>query len=180
MAPPSTERAVAFVRDETAKLLETLSGQELKNFSAALMRRTGRLFFTGQGRSGLIAQMAAMRCMHLGLQAHAVGEVKAPAIRGDDSLVVFSGSGTTPVSLHFARIAQQLGASILVITRETESPLACMADHTLIIPAQGSAQFAGSLFEQGALLAFDALIAAIVAEHFIAFDAMQGRHTNLQ
>jgi len=180
MALPSTQNAVALVRDETARLLETLSEPDLKAFSTALMRRNGRLFFTGQGRSGLIAQMAAMRCIHLGLQAHAVGEVTAPAIRGDDSLIIFSGSGTTPVSLHFARIAEQLGASILVITRETESPLACMADHTLIIPAQGSSQFAGSLFEQGALLAFDALVAAIVSDHLVAFDAMLARHTNLQ
>ncbi|WP_336946027.1 6-phospho-3-hexuloisomerase [Asaia sp. HN010] len=180
MVSSFVKNAVTLVRDETASLLEKLSDQELKTFSAALMRKNGRLFFSGQGRSGLIAQMAAMRCMHLGLQTHVVGEATAPAIRSEDSLVLFSGSGTTLVSLHFAQIAQQLGAVILVVTRQAESPLAHMADHTLIIPAQSSTQFAGSLFEQGALLTFDALIAAIVSEHFIAFDAMQGRHTNLQ
>ena len=40
-----------------------------------------RWFFSGQGRSGLAAQMAAMRFMHLGRNVHFVGEVTAPSLR---------------------------------------------------------------------------------------------------
>ena len=42
---------------------------------------TRRWFFSGQGRSGLVAQMAAMRFMHVGRNVHFVGEVTAPSIR---------------------------------------------------------------------------------------------------
>ena len=38
-----------------------------------------RWFFSGQGRSGLSAQMAAMRFMHIGRTVHFVGEVSAPS-----------------------------------------------------------------------------------------------------
>lgn len=55
-----------------------------EQFSKALvlLGEPGRWwFFTGQGRSGLVAQMAAMRSMHLGYESHMVGEATAPSIR---------------------------------------------------------------------------------------------------
>ena len=48
-------------------------------------------FFSGQGRSGLAAQMAAMRTLHVGRNVHSVGEVTAPSIRKCDGLVIVSG-----------------------------------------------------------------------------------------
>ncbi|MBV8795115.1 MAG: SIS domain-containing protein, partial [Hyphomicrobiales bacterium] len=71
-----------------------------------------RWFFSGQGRSGLVAEMAAMRFMHMGRFAHFVGEATAPSIRAGDGLVLVSGSGNTPVAIHFARIAKDEGAQI--------------------------------------------------------------------
>ena len=67
---------------------------------------TRRWFFSGQGRSGLAAQMAAMRFMHMGRHAHFVGEVTAPSIRKGDGLLIVSGSGETAVSVNFGRIAK--------------------------------------------------------------------------
>ncbi len=50
--------------------------------------------------------MAAMRFMHMGREAHVVGEATAPSIRAGDGLVIVSGSGETAVSVNFARIAK--------------------------------------------------------------------------
>lgn len=61
--------------------------------------------------------MAAMRLMHIGLDAHAVGEATAPSIAEGDALLVISGSGETPVTLH-------------ITARDPEAHAAMHARHT--------------------------------------------------
>ena len=41
--------------------------------------------------------------MHVGFDAHAVGEATAPAVGMGDGLVMISGSGETPVTLHITQ-----------------------------------------------------------------------------
>ncbi len=41
-----------------------------------------RIFVFGEGRSGLVLRMAAMRLVHLGLTAHVVGDATTPGNRG--------------------------------------------------------------------------------------------------
>ncbi len=152
-------------------------------FDAALstLRPNGRRWFTtGQGRSGLVSQMIAMRLMHLGRTVHVLGEVTSPAMRAEDGLLVISGSGTTPVSVHFARRAQQLGCDVLAVTADPVSPLGVLADTVLPVPPLHTSQFGGSLFEQGALLVLDALVMALAAEVPDAHILMRALHANMQ
>ena len=93
-----------------------------------------RWFFSGQGRSGLAAQMAAMRFMHLGRNVHFVGEVTAPSLRKGDGLLIISGSGETPVSVGYARIARAEGARIVTLTHKPQGTLAGIADVVLPVP----------------------------------------------
>jgi 6-phospho-3-hexuloisomerase len=139
-----------------------------------------RWFFSGQGRSGLAAQMAAMRFMHMGRAAHFVGEPTAPSIRAGDGLALVSGSGETPVSIHFARIAKAEGAEIVLITRQPKSALGSLADVVLPAPIDASDQFGGSLFEQTSLILLDAIVLEIAASVGDAHQRMLHRHTNLQ
>jgi 6-phospho-3-hexuloisomerase len=48
------------------------------------------------------------------------------------------------------------------------------------VPATGTGQFGGTLFEQSALLLLDAVILELTAGGSAAYAAMQARHTNLQ
>lgn len=139
-----------------------------------------RMFVTGQGRSGLVAEMAAMRLMHYGFDAHAVGEATAPSIQHGDVLLIVSGSGRTPVSQAFAQIARDQGATIALITKDGASPLADAADLVIVVASNPTAQFAGSLFEQSTLLLLDAAILELTGADAAAYAAMQARHTNLQ
>lgn len=139
-----------------------------------------RVFVTGQGRSGLVAEMVAMRLMHYGFDAHAVGEATAPSIQHGDVLLIVSGSGRTPVSQAFAQIARDQGATIALITKDGTSPLADAADVTVVVAATPTTQFAGSLFEQSALLLLDAAILQLTDADAATYTAMQARHTNLQ
>lgn len=139
-----------------------------------------RWFFSGQGRSGLVAQMAAMRFMHLERAVHFIGEATAPSVRAGDRMVLISGSGETPVSRSFAAIAQGEGAQVALLTHKPQSSLARAADVTLDLPAQASIQFGGGLFETSALIVLDSIARDLAARHPDAAALLRHRHTNMQ
>jgi 6-phospho-3-hexuloisomerase len=124
--------------------------------------------------------MAAMRLMHIGLEAHAVGESTAPSIGRDDGLIMISGSGETSVTVHHSKLALDSGAHILAVTTRADSTLAHLAHTVVEVPTTGTNQFGGTLFEQSALLLLDSLILDLTADNPRAYLEMQARHTNLQ
>jgi 6-phospho-3-hexuloisomerase len=168
------------VRDEVCGALSAVPAGQMSDAAALLADRERRWFCSGQGRSGLVAQMIAMRLMHAGYNVHAVGEPTAPAIGTGDGLIMFSGSGETPVTLHFARLARDSGAHVLAVTASADSALGHLADAVIEVPTSGTAQFGGSLFEQCALLLLDTVILALLSGDEHAYDGMKARHTNLQ
>jgi len=168
------------VGQEIADLLARIDPQAFQRVVEAFEPKGRRWFFSGQGRSGLVAQMAAMRFMHLGLQVHFVGEVSAPSIRAGDALLVISGSGETPVSVGFARIAKQEGAKVVTLTHKPKGSLAQIADVVLHVPVETTAQFGCSLFEQSCLLLLDSVVLSLASGLPDAHRTMLHRHTNLQ
>jgi 6-phospho-3-hexuloisomerase len=172
--------ALLTAQRELDQTLNRIDGSAVTRFTQALRASQGRVFFSGQGRSGLAAQMAAMRFMHLGRDAHFVGEATAPSVRDGDSLVIVSGSGKTPVSVGFAEIAKREKAHVLLVTHEHNSPLWKIADHAVHIPAVGSTQFGGTLFEQSALILLDSIVADLMADLPDSVGTMWHNHTNLQ
>ena len=151
------------VREEIVTVLSTVSGAQMSNAAALFTDRRRRWFCSGQGRSGLVAQMVAMRLMHVGFDAHAVGEATAPAIGSGDGLVMISGSGETPVTLHITRLARDYGAHVLAVTTRADSTLARRAHAVIQVPTTVTGQFGGTLFEQSALLLLDAVMLEITA-----------------
>ena len=177
---PSTATAWLAVRDEVSRVLSAVSSDQMRAAAGLFSDRGRRWFCAGQGRSGLVAQMAAMRLMHVGFDAHAVGGVTTPSIGEGDGLLILSGSGETPVTLHIARLAQGFGARLLAVTTRAESTLAALADAVIEVPTAGTRQFGGSLFEQSALLLLDGLALDLTAEDPQAHVVMQTRHANLE
>jgi len=168
------------VRDEVFGVLSAVSSEQMSAAAALFADGGCRWFCLGQGRSGLVAQMAAMRLMHIGFEAHAVGEATAPSIGEGDGLLVFSGSGETPVTIHLARLAAGFRARLLAVTGCADSALAGLADAVIEVPTAETRQFGGALFEQSALLLFDAVVLDVTAGDRKAYAAMHARHTNLQ
>lgn len=165
---------------EIAETLARVHASAFESFVDVFRDKERRWLFSGQGRSGLVAEMAAMRFMHIGRAAHFVGEATAPSIRADDGLCVISGSGKTSVSLHFGRIAKGEGAKIALITREPGSELAKLADCVFHIPIETTRQFGGSLFEQASLIVLDLVVLELMQAIPDAHRLMLSRHTNLQ
>ncbi|WP_413990966.1 6-phospho-3-hexuloisomerase [Labrys okinawensis] len=176
--PPS--RPWLAVGQEIARLLERIDPAAFERVVQAFERQGRRWFFSGQGRSGLSAQMAAMRFMHIGHRVHFLGEVTAPSVRAGDGLLIISGSGTTPVSVGFAEIAKSEGAEVIALTHKPQSKLAGIADVVLPVPVETTAQFGGSLFEQTCLILLDAVILDLASRIPDAHKLMWHRHTNMQ
>jgi 6-phospho-3-hexuloisomerase len=165
---------------EITETLARVKASAFQSFLDVFREKGRRWFFSGQGRSGLVAEMAAMRFTHIGRAAHFVGEATAPSIRSGDGLCVISGSGKTSVSVHFGRIAKGEGATIALITRELDSELAKLADVVLHTPIDTTRQFGGSLFEQASLILLDAIVLELMRDIPDAHQLMLSRHTNLQ
>ena len=168
------------VSSEVLTLLEHVDERALERLVTALEPADRTWFCTGQGRSGLVAQMCAMRLMHLGRRVHAVGEATAPSIRRGDGLLVLSASGETPSTISFAQVASAQGALVVLVTATPSSSLTPLADTVVTLPVATTRQFAGSLFEQACLVVLDAVVLTLTAGDPDVYRDMRERHTNLQ
>lgn len=174
------------VHKENARVLDALDAADWDRAGSMIMSARS-VFVIGSGRSGLAVQMAAMRLMHLGLAVHVAGSATAPAVGEGDLVIAVSGSGATSSVVAAADTAMTVGASVLAVTTAAHSPLVARSQHVLILSAadkedhgnQVSQQYAGSLFEQSVLLAFDALFQLLWSAEDQSAESLWKRHANI-
>ncbi|MGO3884747.1 MAG: 6-phospho-3-hexuloisomerase [Mycetocola sp.] len=184
---PSARAILSSIVTELDRTLTDVSTGDLTAL-ADRIAAAPRILLIGQGRSGLVLRMFAMRLMHLGTDAYVVGESTTPAIRSGDLLIAASGSGSTPTIVRAAHTAREVGAHVAVLSTRAESALADHADAVLVIPAaaktehgsQLSAQYSGSLFEQSLLLVSDALFQLLWRRQGTPAEELWTRHANLE
>jgi 6-phospho-3-hexuloisomerase len=180
-------KAIDLVLVENRKVLERIDYTALERLASAIPM-SKRLFVVGEGRSGLAIRMVAMRFMHLGCHVHVMGETTTPAMERGDVLIAFSGSGSTGIVTLVATKASEIGGFVVAVTTQPLSPLGTMADLVITISAadkydrssQHSKQFAGSLFEQSALLLFDSLFHVMSINLHKAPETLWSKHTILE
>lgn len=180
--------ALPLIASENARVAAALASDPALDDAATAISDADRVFVLGAGRSGIALNMTAMRLMHLGLTVHVVGDVTTPAIRAGDLLLVASGSGTTAGILRAAETAHSLGAAIVALTTDAQSPLAGLATVTVVIPAAqkldragtASAQYAGGLFEQAVVTVGDALFHDLWHASGRSADELWPTHSNLE
>lgn len=95
-----------------------------------------KILIVGAGRSGLAAKAFAMRLMHLGFNVYVFGETITPAMGEGDLVISMSGSGSTKLVVTVSNAAKDVKAKVLAITSHSDSPLAKIADHLVIIPGR--------------------------------------------
>lgn len=140
-----------------------------------------RVYFTGAGRSGLVARAVAMRLMHIGLASFAVGEVATPGIAAGDLLICVSARGSGSITAQ-ATTAREQDAGVAVITTAVGTPLTDLAGWTVVLPVRNGVateQHAGTLFEQGALMLGDVLCRAVQTALGVPTAELDRRHANL-
>ncbi len=157
-----------------------------------------RVFVVGAGRSGMVMKAFAMRLMHLDMDVYVVGETITPALRAGDVLVALSGSGETDLIVEAARMAKKVGTKIVAITTYPKSSLGKLANHKVILPGRTkvarttrymkrelAGEYAslaplGTLFEVGALVFLDGVIASIMVKLGRKEEELRARHATIE
>jgi 6-phospho-3-hexuloisomerase len=198
----SRHRVQDMMRLMASKIRDTaadLSDSEIEAFLSEI-KGAERIYVMGAGRSGLVAKAFAMRLMHLGFIAYVVGETITPAMRANDLLVIFSGSGRTKTIADIAETAKEIGGRIALITSNRDSKIGRMADSIVFIENQrdevrdDTAEFEirqmtgehksfaplGTLFETASMVFADACISRLMEISKIDEKELKDRHANIE
>jgi 6-phospho-3-hexuloisomerase len=148
-----------------------------------------RIACFGVGREGLMMRALCMRLMHLGLDAHVVGDMTTPPVGPGDLLMISAGPGSFSTALALLGVAREAGARTLVITAQPGGEAAQRADVTIHLPAQTMADDRtatpsllpmGSLYEAAQLIFFDLISILLRGRTDQTAEEMRARHTNLE
>ena len=153
------------------------------------MQQADQVFFVGVGRVMLALEAIAKRWAHLGIKTHLVGEITEPAITQNDLLIVGSGSGTTLFPAAIAQKAHQIGAKVVHIGSNPNSPLHEICAFMVRIPVRtkyylddeiDSQQPMTSLFEQSLLLLGDSVAKLMIERQQLDMRSLWKYHANLE
>lgn len=154
---------------------------------AGMLLEHSRLFVYGEGRSGLVGRMIAMRLMHSGCEVYVVDETITPPIAEGDRLLIISGSGRSARIRDMAEKSGEAGYRVWLVTATREKLDEPWCSGGLFIPAAtkhrkpGEAetiQPLGNQFDQAAHIVLDAAVIDGPAGGK-GNDSLKGRHANL-
>ncbi len=172
---------------ELTELLQRVRDDEVQAL-CDLIVGARRIFVTGQGRSGLLVRMFALRLMQLGLTVLVVGDATTPGIAAGDVLVVCSASGETPGAVSPARRAREAGATVSAVVARAGSTLGQLAQCTVLVPGetpklsrqQASRLPLATVLEQAMLVVLDGVIGCLAERLGQDNRTMMERHANLE
>lgn len=175
----SKERKILEEIEEVLK--KNPESSEKKLVSA--IKKAGKVFVFGQGRSGLMAKGFAMRLAQMGEKAFVVGETTTPPIGQKDLLLVVSGSGETRTVVDIADEAKTIGSKVFCITSNKNSSIAKKSSTVIVLKGKTkvsgkSIEPLGSLFEQSTLIFLDAVVLGIMKKG--SEKKMKKRHATLE
>ena len=167
----------ALITDDTAERM------------CAEILRAHRIACYGVGREGLMMEALCMRLMHLGLDAHVVGDMTATPVAQGDLLLVSAGPGSFSTVLALLGVARDAGARTMAVTAQPNGAAPRIADVVIHLPAQTMADDRstsagllpmGSLYEAVQLVFFDLVSILLREKTGQSPDQMRARHTNLE
>lgn len=154
-----------------------------------MLEATHTIAAIGAGRVGLVMQSFVMRLMHLGFQAHFLGDVTVPKLGNGDLLLIGSGSGATKSILNYAQIAKSEGLKLALITSNPDSAISSISDHQFILNAPNknspsnylkSVQPMTTLFEQTLQIFLDSTVLDLMNLLKITSDDMWNKHNVIE
>jgi 6-phospho-3-hexuloisomerase len=178
---------------DLSRVLKSIDPGELEALMQAILD-AGAIHLAGVGRSGLVARAFGSRLSQAGFRVHTVGGVMAPAFHSEDLLIVCSGSGSAESMVLVAQRAVAVGGRVALVSATPISPLARIAHHKLLVPPvlpadspvqvidprnAGLMQPLRVLFDQAALILFDAMIPRLAAATGQGPEDLESRRRNL-
>jgi 6-phospho-3-hexuloisomerase len=173
--------------DEIRGVFDTSPAPEVDKLCDELLNAR-RIACYGVGREGLMMRALCMRLMHLGLDAHMVGDVTTPALGTGDVLVVSAGPGYFSTVKAVQDVAHKAGARTVVVTAQPAGEVPRAADAVIHNRAQTMADDTGgksvlpmgSLYEAAMLVFFDIVSIVLRERTRQTTEGMRSRHTNLE
>jgi 6-phospho-3-hexuloisomerase len=158
--------------------------------ACAMLAGARKIVVYGCGREALQVKGFAMRLYHLGLPVSVVGDMTTPPLGSGDVFLASSGPGETATVLTLMRVAREAGATVLLLTAQSGSSAAKLAEFTLLIPAQTMASDQGpektsvlpmgSVFEGALFFLFEVMVLKLKNLTGISSEAMRAHHTNME
>jgi 6-phospho-3-hexuloisomerase len=173
---------------EVGGVLDAVSVQDVEAICSEI-RAARRIACHGVGREGLMMKALCMRLMHLGLDAHMVGDMTTPPVGDGDLLLASAGPGWFSTVDALVGVARDAHARTLVVTAQPDGRVPRTADVVVHLPAQTMADDRGgepsllpmgSLYEAAQLVLFDLVSIMLREQTGQAPDGMRERHTNLE
>ena len=183
----NTDSLFAGALDEIRAVLEDGAAAEVDRLCDELLNAR-RIASYGVGREGLMMRALCMRLMHLGLDAHMVGDMTTPALGEGDLLVVSAGPGSFSTVRALVGVAHSAGARVAAVTAQLTGEVPSAADVVIHLRAQTMANDKGgasvlpmgSLYEAAMLIFFD-IVSIVLRERMgQTMEGMRARHTNLE
>lgn len=175
------------IHGEISAVIERMEADQLESLRNAI-QDADRIFVVGEGRSGHVSKMFAMRLAQMDRRVFVIGETNTPRVGEGDLFLGISGSGETPRTLASCRSAKNRGAILFGITASPESALGQLADHLVCIPGATKAkdsmevrsiQPLSSLFDQSLHLVLDILCLQLAEDFGVGQDDFRAGHTNV-
>lgn len=176
------------ITEELRKVLAQIKEEEIERFIEEILKAR-RIFLYGLGRALLMTKAFAMRLVHLGFNAHVIGDVTIPNVKQKDLLIICSGSGETDTTFLLATKAKKMGGEIVCATAHPHSRIGKLSNITISIPAQtkvegkgeiSSIQPMATLYEQSLLLFLDLIVILLMERMGETSESMWERHFNLE
>ena len=184
----NNEERFAGAIDEVRAVLENGADREVDRLCDEILQAK-RIATYGVGREGLMMRAFCMRLMHLGLDAHVVGDMTTPRIGKGDLLFVSAGPGSFSTVAALVGVAKAEGARTAAITAQPGGGVPKSVDTVIHLRAQTMADDQGgrtsvlpmgSLYEAAQLLFFDIVSIELRERTGQSGEEMRGRHTNLE
>ena len=181
---PAAQQALA----EIGAVFARMQPETAERMCAEILRAR-RIACYGVGREGLMMKALCMRLMHLGLDAHVVGDMTTPPVGEGDLLIVSAGPGSFSTVLALLGVAREARARTMVVTAQPSGSAPRLADEVIELPAQTMASDRGpgtsllpmgSLYEAVQLVFFDLISIFLRHKAGQSPEQMRARHTNLE
>src|SRR5699024_6764288 len=102
------------VSEEVGKVCSLVDELEFEALGTKI-EQANSIYIYGNGRSGLVGRMIAMRLMHSGYTVYVIGETTTPAFRDGDLLLILSGSGKGHSVRAMTEKAKKLGGKAALV-----------------------------------------------------------------
>ena len=137
-------KAVIEAEVEAIQALKARLDDEFNHACKAILACQGRVIVSGMGKSGHISNKIAATLASTGTPAFFVHPGEAlhgdlGMITGDDLVIAISNSGNTEEVITLAGLVKRLGATVIGMSGEDDSPLAKIADFHLNISVEKEA-----------------------------------------